>query len=918
MLGVRKLPLGFGIALVLLFLLANWSPQLWTIGVLRALSNFLNPGLRPHPTQWILVQAGEFLTGGLGLAFIGAAFQRPYAFPSPREAILLLRSLWRETIWAVLLAGYVMTMVSTVLWAFHPYGNDRDLFAQVGYWFGLVLPISGGIVCARLVLGRRRHPADRWLGYIMAIAALYGLAMTILKAANIGNPFIGLSAPSRFSVMDLVPFAISIGFAWAAAWTGLFMAHRAGFVALPQRRRPASIIYLSLGALCTSIACNDATRILYFFDVFDGLALVYCLLSVAFLAVSLTCLVHVLQVSAEPRTETAGFIGLSGTTPAGPVQGLRATVRTWRFWRDVMIGFVLALGLAALGFAPFLRVPVMLLAFMVPLLVLAATAGPIGVFIFGFLRNRLGYSLGAVLLMIVPLGFRTAHTITEIQRAHNNANVAEGLTIYPFAKPTKAHDIVVIEDSWLSKEDSAQGVANGLDRGCWERCELLLLQTGYAIAITNPEKTYWRVFRKGEGAQFCGQPPQLKSYLRLLSLGRPNTCFVETRQAPAGDALVLREGESDDAPLRQQLPKDFRGAAWEFLERIDGKDRLLGRIVVASKQNPNAATPGDAKQQPPPIATAAAFYATALALPQQEIAADPAHTQETLTAFLPLLRDPTTARQATEAYLDFLRANRDPRAIDSLHNFVAEVLEDPDPRLVRLGYRSLYAIRTSGLDFAKPALVRGLASSDADLLHDAASALNAFEPADPEFAKDSLATLIVGEYIAADPDNYRALRYILAKIRGPYPEARRTEAKRVLEQRSDLGRDSVAALLTIVGCGDAKFRQEAVDIVFRMKGQRFEQAVDAIGLAANSMGSADETAQVKFWSTEEMQELARRAAAVPNDRLRTYIGSFQFQMQFREVHPVLDALLDARIGAPNVDPAVAEHLKDFKKILDRY
>src|SRR5262249_19673188 len=141
----------------------------------------------------------------------------------------------------------------------------------------------------------------------------------------------------------------------------------------------------------------------------------------------------------------------------------------------------------------------------------------------------------------------------------------------------KTHDIVVMQDSYF-------GTRDGATSGCAEICQQILLNSSYAVAVADREAKDWRVYREAHGQDIGMDVARRGSYFRLLAAGVPDTCIVMTRQAPGADALIVDEDLSHDSPVWPKMPKRFNGAAYEYYERDNGVDKLLGRAITGNVQ----------------------------------------------------------------------------------------------------------------------------------------------------------------------------------------------------------------------------------------------------------------------------------------------------------------------------------------------
>ena len=133
-----------------------------------------------------------------------------------------------------------------------------------------------------------------------------------------------------------------------------------------------------------------------------------------------------------------------------------------------------------------------------------------------------------------------------------------------FLPAQNQHQIVAIENSVLSGHEGFEA--------CRDMCEQILFKSRYVPAVSDRKGQAWRVYRLARG-QACVDATFVS---RLYG----DSCIVMTYQRAISDALVIRENyEQDQSEVRRSLPS--RSTVYEFLERTNGQESLLGRWITS-------------------------------------------------------------------------------------------------------------------------------------------------------------------------------------------------------------------------------------------------------------------------------------------------------------------------------------------------
>jgi hypothetical protein len=668
-----------GIVLVLAFLFLHWQMPFAhhdAAGALHAIELFFAPGLELHPEQWVLGQVIQFSIAAAGLFCIAFAARPRHA--DIHGAVRRLSVNWRQALWAVLLGQYATGLVSAIIWRIDmPAAHIREnssLLGQIESWLGLVLPVFGLAACARLLFATRRRSSDRWLGTVMAATALFGLALTLLGIAGINDlmvaPEHARSLPERLwdSSFDIV-------FGVAASWTGLFLARRPDVTS--GAGRAGLIAYLVAATILFGTALGALLRTGMLFETFSPPAALYALAAAFFLGLTLLVLAHAVDLLHEAAPDPRSRM------ESQPI----VRSHSWgALSTQAAVGLAVSAGSMAAGYFWTARVPLELAAFMMPAILAALFAGPVLVFIYGFLRGRIGYSLGAALLIVGLVGYRAYNLVRLEQNAKAAVAEAASLDIYPFQEPKQKHAVVAIIDS---------GARGARTAGCGEHCRLALLSSPYLVAVEEAGKPVWHIHRLVHDHDFCmAQERLLDNTLEFMQAGFPDTCSAETVQASGPDALIIRENVSDTAPIRKRFPKRFRGNAYEFLERIDGRDTLLGRVVWGGVQPPMFS------HQPGRSATfevdEPGFYAAALKLPDKRF---PPISVENAKRLLPIYLELLQQQEygsvpVHNSWVGFMEAAQKSEARTALRDAIVSWFQSGDLSRMKVAVSSFAAVKS--------------------------------------------------------------------------------------------------------------------------------------------------------------------------------------------------------------------------------
>jgi hypothetical protein len=875
-------------------------------GWMKAPLEFLRPGYRQHPGQWLAIETGTLLAGVLGLVLLGTAVAEGDVPTRLRAAVARWREHWRPAVWFFLFGtnllivfGLAMFLSNLSALQFRNSGL-QPVLVLLGY----VAPLGTCYCAARLLFGRENWRTDKWIGYASGAAALFTVAWRGLGIIGLSDPMRLIGASSVNGVASIFSGFVYLAVACLMAWTCLTLA-RKGAVAMMGAPRTIAVLYPLAGAIVLS---GLLPKLISFEFMARALQPSYLIAdAVLVTAAALAALLCILD-GARLLLPASFDLVTAQTTEAqqrvGVLRRVWGTLRATRFWIDLAQSFLATLVLIGIAYLFVAQVPVMATPFIFPLIIFGFLIGPIGVFVVGILRGRPGLAAAPVLILLAIAGYRFANQAVTEFKAQAAVDEAASLNIYPLAEPTQKHSIVAIEYS-------------GENGACSPICQRILLASDYAVAMLDEPTGGWRVYRKAHGAATCTAPEQIESYVTLLSWGYADTCFAGSQDRASGDALVIRQSKSKASPLRDLMPKGMHGDAFEFRERIAGTDTVLGRIVTGSVPPQGFSS----TQSKPTILkmTDYEFFAAALRLPiELKALTDDSRLGDAVAELEPLLNHPTVGRNAQDGFKRLGNVAKSSQAAAPLQAAVARMIDSNDPDQVKLGLRTLNSLKSFGLDFAKPRVAALLADPDLKIASVTMWELFAFG-ADLDFVKEPLAALIFDGRAAAENSGYRSLFSTLGRVDSPFPDATRQEAKSRLADMDALEDDQMIAILAIIWRGNAETRQEAVDWIFGLEGDQFERVLYAASMRTDALSPGD--MNIRLWTDADIQNIVARLPAIPDDRIVKVMRSIQHQWAFRpfraDVQKALYDRADALKAGPSPNPKLAKSIEEVARRLVR-
>jgi hypothetical protein len=183
----------------------------------------------------------------------------------------------------------------------------------------------------------------------------------------------------------------------------------------------------------------------------------------------------------------------------------------------------------------------------------------------------------------------------------------------------------------------------------------VLVQTSYSVvgyAPSTPDKMV--MYRKASG-DVCYQKDNVAMLVKFTRAGYAGVCTTQSPVTDLTDALILERQVGHGKHPGVSLPSWYDGAVYSFIERSNGKDRLLGRWADGKVKALTEFSVG-------PRFEDLDFYSAALGVhfPKEKI-----FGQDDIMARVeklrPVLRSPDVQPEAIWAYGDLLNELRNSR-----------------------------------------------------------------------------------------------------------------------------------------------------------------------------------------------------------------------------------------------------------------
>jgi hypothetical protein len=315
---------------------------------------------------------------------------------------------------------------------------------------------------------------------------------------------------------------------------------------------------------------------------------------------------------------------------------MRASFPLLRGCSDIVIGCLVLAAAWGLGFGLLRILPDFLSAFLNYtgtlgiLTALGIIVPPLTLFIVGRTKKRLGLTLS-------PVVAATLSAVAFLSAGYLQMLEVRGLEQRAFLKPEAQHDVLVLPI-----------------KGCDIDCMKVLTQTSYSVAGYAPSSTDKMVLYRKASGDVCYQPDNVAMLVKFTRAGYAGVCTTQSPITDLSNALILERQVGHGNP-DVSLPSWYDGALYSFIERNNGKDRLLGRWADGKVRALTEFSVG-------PRFDDIDFYGAALGVhfPKEKI-----FGQDDLTARVeklrPLLKSPDVQPEVIWAYGDLLNELRNSR-----------------------------------------------------------------------------------------------------------------------------------------------------------------------------------------------------------------------------------------------------------------
>ena len=317
---------------------------------------------------------------------------------------------------------------------------------------------------------------------------------------------------------------------------------------------------------------------------------------------------------------------------------MRASFPLLRCCSDILIGCLVLAAAWGLGFGLLRIMPDFLTAFLNYtgtlgiLIALGIIVPPLTLLIVGRTRKRIGLALS-------PVFAATLSAATFLSAGYLQMLEVRGLEQRAFLKPEAQHEVLVLPST-----------------GCDIDCMKVLTQTSYSVAAYAPKTDGMVLYRKASG-DVCYQKDNVAMLVKFTRAGYAGVCTTQSPVTDLTDALILeRQGGGSKHP-DVSLPSWYDGALYSFIERSNGKDRLLGRWADGKVRALTEFSVG-------PQFENLDFYGAALGVhfPKEKVFGQD-DLRKRVEKLQPLLRSPDVQPEAIWAYGDLLNELRNSRPV---------------------------------------------------------------------------------------------------------------------------------------------------------------------------------------------------------------------------------------------------------------
>jgi len=324
---------------------------------------------------------------------------------------------------------------------------------------------------------------------------------------------------------------------------------------------------------------------------------------------------------------------------------MRASLSLIRFCGDVLIGCLALAAVWATGFGLLQVMP----GFMRMVLDYTGTLGifiaggivvpPVVLFVMGFVRKRHGLTLSPLVAAAIPATF-------FVWTGYQQMLEVRGMEQRAFLKPEAKHDMLLLPAS----------------SGCGPYCMQVLTETNYSVVGHEPSSDAMVLYRKASG-DVCYEPENVPTLVAFTRAGYAGVCSIKKPIKAVEDALILERQTATSGKHVLSLPSGYEGAVYSFIERRQGKDRLLGRWADGTVRSL-------ADFQVGPRFDDADFYGAALGLRfTKKSVFGPDDLNARVEKLRPVLKSPEVQPEAVWAYgdlLDQLRKSRPAGAVPGM------------------------------------------------------------------------------------------------------------------------------------------------------------------------------------------------------------------------------------------------------------
>jgi hypothetical protein len=224
----------------------------------------------------------------------------------------------------------------------------------------------------------------------------------------------------------------------------------------------------------------------------------------------------------------------------------------------MLIGCLMLATAWGLGFALLQLLPDFLSAFLNYtgtlgiLVALGIVVPPVALVVVGRTRKRLGLSLSPILAA-------TLSAIAFVSTGYLQLLEVRGIEQRAFLKPQAKHDLLVLPSV-----------------GCDIDCMKVLTQTDYSVVGHERSTDTMTLYRKASG-DVCYQKDNVAMLIKFTRAGYAGVCTTQSPITDLSNALILERQAGRSNHPGVSLPGWYDGALYSFIERTNGKDRLLGR-----------------------------------------------------------------------------------------------------------------------------------------------------------------------------------------------------------------------------------------------------------------------------------------------------------------------------------------------------